>query len=78
MFFSCTLNFSQFLRAAQHLCSSQGRSMARTLISSFPSQSNAASGLSLTLWMCPDGLGGQIVLYWEQQWVQSQHNVLLL
>lgn len=61
------LNFCQFWKAAQPLCSSQGRSMVRMLISSFPSQSSAASGPSQTPQMALDGLGGQTVLYWEQQ-----------
>ncbi len=71
------LNFSQFWRAARCLCSSQGRNMVRMLTSSFPSQSSAASGPSLTPRMPLDRLGGQTVPYWEPQWVQSQHGVVL-
>lgn len=57
------LNFCQFWKATRHLCSSQGRSMVRMLISSFPSQSSAASGPSQTPQIVLDGLGGQSVLY---------------
>lgn len=51
--------------------------MVRTPTSSFPSQSSAASGPSLTPQIPPDVLGGQSAQYWEQRWVQSQHGVVL-
>lgn len=71
---SALLNVSQFWRVAQCLCSSQGRSMVRTLTNSFPSLSSAASGPSQ---MPFDGLQGQSPPFWEQQWVQSQHGIVL-